>query len=67
MTPELVEELQTELEEAGYRARTRMYSGRGMFGEETHAIVSDAEPRTVLDMTHRRIRWDNMGLDYVYY
>lgn len=42
------------------------YSGRGMFGERTCAVVTDLHP-SAIDLETIGCRWDNMGVNYIYY
>ncbi len=64
--------LMNALMDEGYEAEIRDdYSGRGMYGAETHAVTSEASPATVTHVCGANNlpdpRKDNMGMDYVYY
>ena len=60
---DLIDILQGE----GYEAELyENYSGRGMYGNTTIGVTTDARPHTIEDM-NIGCRSDNMGLDYIYY
>lgn len=69
---ELVEFLESE----GYDAELyEDYSGRGMYGNTTTGVTTDARPQSMEAMEEAMeeaeidpsFRKDNMGLDYIYY
>jgi len=69
---ELVEFLQNE----GYEAKLyEDYSGRGMYGNTTTGVTTDASPGTMESLEEEMeeseidpsFRKDSMGLDYIYY
>ncbi len=69
-------ELVNFLEAKGYDAELyEDYSGRGMYGNTTTGVTTDASPNSMEnleeDMEEAEIdpsfRRDNMGLDYIYY
>lgn len=65
MERELAQKLVRENEE--YRLREG-YSGRGMYGRETNAIiVSSRDDVGYLRKQYEGLRWDEMGLDYIVY
>ena len=80
---EIYDAVVIQLEYLGHTASVHEdYSGRGMFGETTPGIVSNA-PAVLVGhllahaiMTHAPktrpmellpLRWDNMGMDIIYY
>ena len=69
-------ELMNFLQDEGYEAELyEGYSGRGMYGNTTTGVTTDASPGTMEsmeeDMENADIdpsfRRDSMGLDYIYY
>ena len=64
---EMVDILQSE----GYEAELYYdYSGRGMYGNTTTGVTTDARPNTMAEMEALEewdFRSDSMGLDYIYY
>ncbi len=62
-------EMMNAVSDDGYEAEVRDdYSGRGMYGKETHAVVTDASPVTFAAIVGTdSFRADSMGLGYVYY
>jgi len=68
MQLEEAQEMIELLETAGYEADLyKNYSGRGMYGEKTYGVTTDANPHIMSIARIEYQRMDNMGLDYIYY
>lgn len=76
MQLEQAQELMNFLQDEGYEAELyEGYSGRGMYGNTTTGVTTDASPGAMESMEEdmenvdidTSFRHDDMGLDYIYY
>ena len=66
MEKELVLKILEENDDEDYRIRED-YSGRGMFGKQTYAIIVPTFDDAGFLCKKYKLRKDNMGLNYVVY